>query len=238
MYHSKKVLQIVSLLILFAGSVGIQALANNEDTKKIRETPSPVTPKAKSPSDKAIFVIYSPIRDLGEFKTFASQIARLKSFGRIDMTINYTVEKADFEMPEGGSPWHEYAAYDRSLSKFFPDKKIAPFFPEELVKKNRQLLMSKVKIIRGLGLSAGYRCNEPHFLPKAFFEAYPHLRGPRVDHPRRSSQKEFAPCFNQKETREMYRNMVNDLFKNIPEIHTIHINMNDAGSGFCWADWL
>jgi hypothetical protein len=189
-------------------------------------------------SGKGIFVVHSSFRDIEIFTDFPEQIARLKPFGRIDMNINLTAEKAEFEMPEGGSPWHEYAAYDRSISKFFPDEKIAPFIPEELVTKNRQLLLSKVKIIRDLGLYAGYRSNEPHFLTAAFFESYPHLRGPRVDHPRRSLQKEFSPCIHEKETEEMYQHMANTLFENVPEIRTVHFNMNDAGSGFCWADWL
>ncbi len=237
MFNLTKALRFTFLFIL-ASSVTIQAMANSEGRNKIRKDTASVSQTVNPRLDKAIFVVNSPIRDLKEFKTFADQLARLKPFGRIDITINYTAEKANFEMPEGGSPWHEYAAYDRGLSKFFPDEKITPFIPEELVKKNRQLLMNKVKILRDMDLSAGYRCNEPHFLPEAFFEAYPHLRGPRVDHPRRSSQKEFAPCFNQKETQEMYRNMVNDLFNNVPEVHTVYISMNDAGSGFCWADWL
>jgi len=194
--------------------------------------------KENAPQAKAIFVVNSSIRDIETFTDFSEQIARLKPFGRIDMNINSTSEKAEFEMPEGGSPWHEYAAYDRSLMKFFPDEKITSFIPKELVVKNRQLLLSKVKIIRDLGLSAGYRSNEPHFLTKAFFDSYPHLRGPRVDHPRRSLQMEFSPCLHQQEVEEMYQNMANTLFENVPEIHTVHFNMNDAGSGFCWADWL
>ncbi len=188
--------------------------------------------------EEAVFVVHSSYHDVKSFKDFSVQIARLKPFGRIDMNINSTTEKADFEMPEGGSPWHEYAAYDRSLMKFFPDERIAPFIPEELVVKNRQLLLNKVKIIRDLGLCAGYRSNEPHFLTAAFFESYPHLRGPRVDHPRRSLQMEFAPCLHQQEAVEMYQNMANALFENVPEIHTVHFNMNDAGCGLCWADWL
>ena len=204
----------VSLLFLISGS------ANGQEQKD------------------AIFVVHSSYRDIESFRDFSRQIARLKPFGRIDLNINSTAEKADFEMPEGGSPWHEYAANDRSLMKFFPDEKIAPFIPEELVVKNRQLLFSKVKIIRDLGLSAGYRSNEPHFLTAAFFESYPHLRGPRVDHPRRSLQMEFAPCLHEEETEEMYQNMANTLFEKVPEIHTVHFNMNDAGCGLCWADWL
>jgi hypothetical protein len=219
----------VLLFSLFACLV--TAPAGSQDT-------SSILPKENAPLVGSIFVVHSSYRDMDTFRDFSEQIARLKPFGRIDMYINLTAEKAGFEMPEGGSPWHEYAAYDRSLSKFFPDEKMAPFIPEELVKKNRQLLFSKVGIIRDLGLNAGFRANEPHFLPAAFFKSYPHLRGPRVDHPRRSLQKEFSPCLHQKETRDMYQQMVNTLFENVPEIRTVHFNMNDAGSGFCWAEWL
>jgi len=221
----------ISVMLFILSACLVSGKASGQDN-------SSVIRKENAPPVKAIFVVHSSYRDIEKFRAFAEQIARLRPFGRIDMYINLTAEKADFEMPEGGSPWHEYAAYDRSLSKFFPDEKIAPFIPEELVNKNRQLLKQKVKIIRDLGLNAGYRANEPHFLPKAFFESYPHLRGPRVDHPRRSLQKEFSPCFHQKETRDMYQHMVNTLFKNVPEINTVHFNMNDAGSGFCWAEWL
>ena len=103
---------------------------------------------------------------------------------------------------------------------------------------NRQLLLYKASVLRELGLYAAFRSNEPRFLPEAFFEKYPHLRGPRVDHPRRSVQMEFAPCFHQPETVEMYHNMLSQLFKNVPEIETFYFSMNDAGSGSCWGNWL
>ena len=238
MFDLKKVSLSVLLLVFLAGSVTGQVIADNETQNKIGKDALSDAQKIDSPSGKAIFFVYSPIRDINEFKAFAVQIARLKQFGRIDMTISYTAEKADYEIPEGGSPWHEYAAFDRGISKFYPDKKIAPFIPEEFVKKNSQLISGKMEIIRDLGLNAGFRFNEPYYLPKEFFEAYPHLRGPRVDHPRRSLQKEFAPCFNQEETREMYQNMINTLFENVPELNTVYFSMNDAGSGFCWGEWL
>jgi hypothetical protein len=43
---------------------------------------------------------------------------------------------------------------------------------------------------------------------------------------------------HRQETQGMYQNMTTELFKNVPEINTVYIGMNDAGSGFCWADWL
>jgi hypothetical protein len=214
-----------TLLWLVATSpVGLSAFAqdagsNNADVKKI-------------------FIVYNTGEELQEFKAYTKLMARLKPFGRVDICINSPALKSSFEIPAGSCDWHEYASYNRSVASFFPDEKIASILPEDFVIKNRQLLLNKVSILRELGLSAALRSNEPRYLPEAFFEKYPHLRGPRVDHPRRSVQKEFAPCFHQPETADIYRNMVNQLYKNIPEIHSLYFSMNDAGSGFCWEDWL
>lgn len=189
-------------------------------------------------SDNNIFVVYSTGEGQQEFREYAKQMARLKPFGRVDICINSPAEKSEYEIPENSCDWHEYASYNRSVAAFFPDTKLVPFFPADFVARNRQLLLFKAGVLKELGLSASFRSNEPRFLPEAFFEKYPHLRGPRVDHPRRSVQKEFAPCFHEPETIEMYRNMTEQLFANVPEIKTLYFSMNDAGSGFCWEDWL
>lgn len=198
----------------------------------------PQISQAQQTGSDNIFVVYFPATNKNEFKAIAEQAARLKPFGRVDVDISNAAEKAFFELPEEGGNWHDYASYNRSVAVFFPDEKIAPFIPEAFVKNNRKLLEGKLEIIRNLGLSAAYRSNEPRYLPEAFFKQYPHLLGPRVDHPRRSTRKEFAPCFHQKETVEIYSNMVNQLFAFAPELHTFYFSMNDAGSGTCWADWL
>ena len=70
---------------------------------------------------------------------------------------------------------------------------------------------------------------------RGLFRKIPAYEGPRVDHPRRSLHEEFAACFHQQETIDMYQNMVNQLFKNVPEINSLNFWMNDAGSGQCWA---
>ena len=185
-----------------------------------------------------IFIVFNTGEGLQYFRELAGQMARLKPYGRVDITVNSPALKGEFECPEGSCDWHEYAAYNRSVEAFFPDKKLLPFIPAGYIAKNRELLLSKVGVLRELGLNATFSSNEPRYLPEEFFEKYPDLRGPRVDHPRRSVQKEFAPCFHKSETVEMYRNMVEQLYKNAPEIHTLYFSMNDAGSGTCWEDWL
>src|SRR4029078_12728414 len=108
----------------------------------------------------------------------------------------------------------------------------------EFVRKNRQLILDKAKILRELGLEGAFFGYEPNFLPAAFFEAYPQMLGPRVDHPRRSNDKAFAPCTNIKETQDMYTAMMAEMLKNVPEISTFFFKTNDAGAGICWAYWL
>jgi len=154
-------------------------------------------------SENRIFVVYNTGEEQQEFKAYAAQMARLKSFGRVDVCINSPALKSDFEIPRGSCDWHEYASYNRSVAAFFPDKTLISYIPAEFVSKNRQLLLYKAGVLRELGLSAYFRSNEPRFLPEAFYDRYPHMRGPRVDHPRRSVKKEYAPCFHQAETQDM-----------------------------------
>jgi hypothetical protein len=175
---------------------------------------------------------------LNEFRELVKSVSRLKKFGKVQINISTLADKGFHEIPEGGNPWNEYASNLAALYKFFPDPKIAPFVPAEFVIKNRKLLLDKAKILHDNGMEAAFFANEPVFLPAAFFDRYPQLRGPRVDHPRRSKFACFAPCLSLKETQDMYTNMMADLLKNAPEVKAFYFKTNDAGSGNCWSDWL
>ena len=184
------------------------------------------------------FMLLSAVRDLDEFKEFAEQAARLKPFGTVLMNVGTLAAKARHEMPEVWSAWHEYAISNPSLHKVFPHPKIAPHVPADYVKKNRELLLAKAAVVRELGLGAWVLSQEPYFMPESFFREHPHLRGPRIDHPRRSRGEEFAMCTDLAEVREMYEWMMAEYKRNVPELGFFMFNTNDAGSGFCWAEWL
>ncbi len=187
--------------------------------------------------DERVFVIHAPIRNLVEFRELAKQAARLKPYGRVEVNVSTLADKGFHEIPAGRNFWYEYASYNPTPFKFFPDKKIAPFIPAAFVKKNREMILAKAKILREYGLGAAFWSYEPNFLPGKFFEAYPHLMGARVDHPRRGNYPAFAPCISMEETQEMFKNMVAELLSKVPEIHTFFFKTNDAGSGICWSDW-
>lgn len=184
-----------------------------------------------------VFVIHAPINNLGEFRELAEQAARLKPFGRVEINVSNLADKGFHEIPQGRNYWYEYASYNPTPYKFFPDPKIAPFIPADFVNKNRELLLEKANILREFGLGGAFWSYEPNFLPEEFFDKYPHMLGARVDHPRRGNRPAFAPCISVEETREMFANMVEELLKNVPEINTFFFKTNDAGSGICWSDW-
>ncbi len=185
-----------------------------------------------------VFIINAPHSDLNGFRELVSQVVALKPYGKVQVNISTLADKSFHEIPAKGSSWHEYASSNPTPSKFFPDPKLAPFLPAEFVKKNRQLLLAKAKILRENGLEAAFIGYEPNFLPAAFFDAYPAMLGPRVDHPRRSTEKAFAPCISAPETQEMYINMIAEMLKSAPEISSFSFKTNDAGAGICWSEWL
>ena len=185
-----------------------------------------------------VFVVHAPIRNMGVFEQFAELAARLKPYGRVEINVSNLAEKSAFEVPPGGSPWHEYASYNPTPHKFFPSKKLAPFLPAEHVKRNREVLEAKREIINRHGIGAAFWSYEPNFLPEAFYEKYPHLRGARSDHPRRGCKEAFSPCVDRPEVLDMIEETIAALVEAVPELGTYFFKTNDAGPGLCWSEWL
>ena len=98
------------------------------------------------------------------------------------------------------------------------------------------MILEKAKIVRKHGMVPFVYAKSTHFLPESFFLQHPELRGPRVDHPRRSQREEFTWCTDQPATRAYIRWMIMEMKKNIPDLATIVTGFNDSGSGLCRAD--
>ena len=182
-----------------------------------------------------IIMVRNQSRDLETFKVFAELAATMRPYGQVQIEISALADKSWYEIPDGGSPWHEYACYISTPWKFFPHPDIASHLPMDWVKANRDLMMGKAKIAREFGLIPFVYAKSTHFLPESFFREHPNLRGPRVDHPRRSTREEFTWCTDLPETRAYIRWMISEMKKNIPDLATIVTGYNDSGAGLCWA---
>ncbi len=193
-------------------------------------------PDRSGSSTPRTFILANCSRDIDEFRTFAQAASKLKPYGDVQVNIGILADKSWYEMPTVNSPWHEYANEMSCMAKFFPHPKVAPpYIPADWVAKNRDLLLAKADVLRQLGLHAAFSSDDTHFFSEAFFDEYPNLRGPRIDHPRRSNRAEFAWCVDLQETRDMIEWMATELKRQVPEIRTILSHNNDAGGGFCWA---
>ena len=107
--------RIVSFLVLFAAGILCSYAPGGQTAAE----------KGLADSGKAadgkVFIINAPINNLDEFRKLAKQATRLKPYGRVQLNISTLADKAFHEIPEKGSPWHEYASNNPSPFKFFPD---------------------------------------------------------------------------------------------------------------------
>src|SRR5512141_1266234 len=101
-----------------------------------------------------VFIVRNSVRDVNEFREFASIVARLKRIGEVQVDIGVLADKAWHHVPPGGSPWHEFGTYNPALYNYFPHPKIAPHIPADWVARNRELLLAKAAVLRKEGLSA------------------------------------------------------------------------------------
>ena len=183
------------------------------------------------------FVVISAIRTAEDFAALAAQAERLKSRGRVEIGVSSLAQRTLGDLPPGGSPWHDYTTCLPALEKFFPHRDLLPFVNAEHVGRNQQLQREKLAIVRRHKLAAAAQFHIPWLLPEEFFEKFPRLRGPRIDHPRRSRREAFAMCVDSAEGRAFYADMFGQFVREVPELSGVHLLTNDAGGGLCWADW-
>ena len=178
--------------------------------------------------EQKIINLVRHIADIDSFRKFAEMAVRLKPYGHVCVSVGALASKALHAFPEGGSPWHEYTGYRRPLHRVFPHPKIEPHMPKDWVAKNRELVIAKSEILQELDLGASYESCDPFYLPDSFFDEYPHLRGPRVDHPARSSKPAFTYCSDHPEALEMVEWMVGELKKHVPGLELYRFLSNDS----------
>lgn len=183
------------------------------------------------------FIVMSATPSVEEFDVLASQAARLKARGRVEIGISSLRQRSTADLVPGLSTWHDYTSSLPALEKFFPHRDLEPFVDREHVARNQELLRAKLPVLRRHKLSAAAQFHIPWMLPEPFFDAYPHLRGPRIDHPRRSRREAYAICVDHEQGRSFYADMFARFAREVPELSSVHLLTNDAGAGLCWADW-
>lgn len=176
--------------------------------------------------------------DRAALAAFEKDAAAAKASGATHVMVSADVPPALWQFDTPGDPYPGWFVARPNILKLFPPPELQPFVDLDYAKRVAAIVEERCKILRRHGLKGAWRQNEPQVLPDAFFVAHPRLRGARVDHPNRSRVARFAPCVDQPETLQLYRDALKLLWQRCPEIDTFYMVTSDSGSGFCWVPAL
>ena len=134
-------------------------------------------------------------------------------------------------------PYPNWGMMQPALFKIIVPDKLKKYIPEEYTNRNLEVFKQRSEILREYGLKAVFIGAEPACFPEEAYREHPAWRGPRCDQPRRSRHEYYAPCVDNQEVLELYKESVYKLCQIIP-IEYFQFMTNDSGSGICWSERL
>jgi hypothetical protein len=152
--------------------------------------------------------------------------------GFTHLTINGLGVPAPFESGPPGDVYSCFYDYSPDLDQFVTSPLTADTFPAAYREANLRFLRDLAAEARRYGLVPGLHVNSPRSMPESFWERHPHLRGPRIDHPRESFRPRYAMTVAHPAVRDHYRAMLEGLLHEVPELGFLQLWTNDSGAGF------
>lgn len=168
---------------------------------------------------------------------FEAETARAAALGAEYIFISDVPKRREEWTSQNGDPYPNWGMLQTSLFKLAVPETLKPWLNTEYADKNRKLLKRRAEIAKRYGLKTGLVLIDPFYLPEEVYLAHPNWRGPRCDHPRRSTHMYFSPCVDEFEVRQLYREALEILYRDV-DISYIQIVTNDSGAGLCWSHGL
>ena len=134
-------------------------------------------------------------------------------------------------------PYPNWSLHRPTIFKFIVPEELKGYLPEDYAKRNLDMLVKRVEILKEFGLKATFNGMEPAYLPEKVYRDHPTWRGPRCDQTRRARTEYYAPCIDNPEVRGIYVRTIGELCKVAPFEH-FQLMTNDSGGGLCWNDRL
>lgn len=175
--------------------------------------------------------------DAADLAQFERKASLAKELGASEVVITEGLPLAKWET-DPADPYPAWFVHHASMLKIYPAGAVTPFIDAGWVRMMQGIVRQRCQVLQRLGLRAVWRANEPAVLPEAFFTAYPELRGPRIDHPARSTKTHFAPNVDRPEMLAIYRQSIQALLTACPVVDSFVWTTTDAGSGFDWTPGL
>jgi hypothetical protein len=162
----------------------------------------------------------------------ASYIERIARSGFTHLEVNSLASPTPHEPGVTSEFYPAFFTYGPGLLQFVDSDLTAGVYDRSYQRANLERLKRIAGIGRRFGLKPGLLCYEPRALPESFFARYPTLRGARVDHPFRSHTPRFTLAQDHPVAREHYRQLMDRLMREVPDLAYLSVWTNDSGAGF------
>ncbi len=159
-------------------------------------------------------------------------IKELARAGYTHLEINGLAGPVPFERAIPGEFYSQFYSYCIALDQYVYSELNKGIYPVDYLTANMNLLRKYAAMGRKYGLEPGILCFEPRTVPEKLFERYPTLRGARVDHPFRSRMPRYTLTIAHPLVQDHYREMIQKLLREVPDLAYMSIWSNDSGAGF------
>ena len=162
-------------------------------------------------------------------ETYIELLAR---HGFTHLEINGLASYIANEPRVAGEYYSQFYSYGPGLLQYVDSTLTRGLYDPAMLAANLQRMKHFAGLGKKYGLKPGMFCFEPRTLPERFFQRYPTLRGARVDHPLRSHMPRYTLAQDHPVVRDHYRELIQNLMHEIPDLAYMSIWTNDSGSGF------
>lgn len=156
---------------------------------------------------KTRLLLNNNLPDLDKFKAYIQAILPLQEYFDVRVAISHHHKLKFHERFDTSDPYLFYSLGFTAFSDFVIPNALAHVLSADFVRNNVLLMQEKHAILEKVGLKAAFVGHEPVYFPEPLFTTFPHWRGPRIDHPRRSKNPCFALCMHEPEVQALYTEM-------------------------------
>ena len=162
----------------------------------------------------------------------ASYLRGLAEHGFTHVEVNGLATPFPYEPGVPDEYYSQFYTYCAGLNQFVDTPLTQGIYPEAYLQANLNHLKRLTDLCVRHGLKPGLLCFEPRSLPEHFFQQYPTLRGARIDHPFRSHKPRYTLAQDHPVTQKHYRQLMQNLMEEVPELSYLSVWSNDSGAGF------
>ena len=189
-----------------------------------------------------LFTGYAAMGDTLTFEQFKTVADNAKATGFTHVDLGSALSRSLWQLDNDGqyAPGYdfytEYTAVFACPFKFYCPDKLKKYLPQDQIQRNQFEFKRRAEYLAQIGLRGSIIGAFPQWLPEAVYADHPDWRGPRCDMPFRSRRAYFAPCVDNEEVLELYREASRGIGELAPCVDTMIFMTNDSGTSYCWND--